>query len=1283
MKNATMSPETRCKSCGELVSRPISRVAMCPHCLLRAGRTPERNPAPSSATTTWSEVFPQLEIESTLRESDEDAAFLVRILNEKSPDERAVLQVVSGAAFEAAGGTDALTAHAQRLAATRIDGMARVLDFGDVVDAFFLVTSSSGLAVLPEAMAEQSAEELTATLPEILDGAEAIVKAAREEHIPLRVTAETSFVDFETGQIVLTPPLLVDESTGATLLPAITRLEPGLRLGAFILEEKRGEGGFGEVWRARQERPVKRTVALKILKTGMTSPRLQARFDVEQQALSRIEHPNVARYVDGGITADARPYFAMEWIEGSSLTRFCTEENTSLDDRLGLFLEVCAAIQHAHQKGIIHRDLKPSNVMVTDIEGTPVVKVIDFGIARSLEAPLADQTLLTRHEEVLGTPVYLSPEQAAGAGGADLDARTDVYGLGVLLYELLTGALPFDKDLPPDELRRRIREDDPLRPSDRTEEKTTARELRGDLDWIVMTCLEKDPERRYASVSALARDLDRYFAQEPVEAGPPAVTYRMRKFVRRNRALVSGAAVAIGALLVGLLLAIAGFQQAKEKEQAAREAEAMAQDQLRESEEARKEAQAMANLFHILITTPKPLDDLSEANRDITVVEALEQVAEQLDERLEEHPVRKAQMQLSLGTSFWNLGYPLKAIPILEAAVESLTRLIGREHELTLGAMNSLAISYDQVGREDEALVLYEQILPVREKLNDPLAADTLAAFKNLANAYANSGEPEKALALSERRFATLKLGYGAADPRTLEAMAFLAMSHHRAGNSAKGIQLIEESARIAEENLGPGHETTIELLQAYGGAPLPGDRKCQILVRTLDLAREHLGIEHRLTLDTMIELGVTYRGLHQLEKARVILEEALREQRRVFGLDHSELIIGTQYLASVHNELKDYEKAASYQQEAVRLVRAHWSEAHPDLITDTHNLGHYLWMSGRYKESLLTIKEAYELALEHADENRAERVLRIFFAPPGFRRNGEFAYHHSIVALEQKNLEAARPLFLLSLAAEISAEGAQFEIGRISRLIRKRFERDPELAPVILGSATGRTWESRELLSKKSEWKYFIPPNEGAPSFDWTSPAFDDSDWETGVAPVGYGDEVITTDVAPDSETGEKPLTLYLRRELDGADITSLQAVLCSLLADDGAAIYLNGVEVSRVRLPEGPLLPSTLAEKGKETFEELKLDPNDFHAGTNVLAIEVHQTSATSSDLIFDMELTGYPWFPDADFITELLANFSEAEEAATFAKLKEEAFFDLEPLPADWRKHVGGEVRDEERQ
>src|SRR5205807_694134 len=354
----------------------------------------------------------------------------------------------------------------------------------------------------------------------------------------------------------------------------------------YKLLEPIGEGGFGVVFLAEQTQPVRRKVALKVLKPGMDMRQVVARFEAERQALALMDHPNIARVFDGGETTGGRPYFVMELVKGIPITEFGDRNSLNVRERLGLFVHVCAAVQHAHQKGVIHRDLKPSNVLVTVQDGAPLVKVIDFGIAKALGQQLTDKTLFTGFAQMIGTPLYMSPEQAA-LSNVDVDTRSDIYSLGVLLYELLTGTTPFDKErlkeASYDEMRRIISEEEPPKPSTRistlgqaattvsaqrkSDPKRLSQLVRGELDWIAMKALEKDRNRRYETASAFAADVLRYLHDEPVLACPPSTWYRFRKLARRHKAaLVGGAVVALVMLVAVAGLATSTVLIAREKQ---------------------------------------------------------------------------------------------------------------------------------------------------------------------------------------------------------------------------------------------------------------------------------------------------------------------------------------------------------------------------------------------------------------------------------------------------------------------------------------------------------------------------------------------------------------------------------------------------------------------------------------------------------------------------------------------------------------------------------------------
>ncbi len=404
------------------------------------------------------------------------------------------------------------------------------------------------------------------------------------------------------------------------LRPLAERL--GSWIGPYKLLQEIGEGGMGAVFMAEQDKPVRRRVALKIIKPGMDSAQVVARFEAEQQALAMMDHPNIARVLDVGTTDTGQPYFVMELVKGIPITTYCDANCLTPRERLELLVPVCQAIQHAHQKGIIHRDIKPSNILVTLHDGTPEPKVIDFGVAKAIEQRLTERTLFTQLGQVVGTPEYMSPEQAE-MSGLDIDTRSDIYSLGVLTYELLTGSTPLERrrlrEAGIGEVLRRVREEDPPRPSTRlstadqlvsiakrrkTEPAKLARLVRGELDWIVMKALEKDRTRRYATANGLARDLQRYLADEPVEAGPPSARYRLGKFARRHRAaLATAAAFAIVLVAATAVSAWLALRAAKSKEEAVQayaaetEQRRLAQELRGIAEQKSNEAQAQAKLL--------------------------------------------------------------------------------------------------------------------------------------------------------------------------------------------------------------------------------------------------------------------------------------------------------------------------------------------------------------------------------------------------------------------------------------------------------------------------------------------------------------------------------------------------------------------------------------------------------------------------------------------------------------------------------------------------------------
>jgi eukaryotic-like serine/threonine-protein kinase len=552
---------------------------------------------------------------------------------------------------------------------------------------------------------------------------------------------------------------------------------PALMLDRYKLLEKIGEGGFGEVWMAEQREPIKRRVALKIIKPGMDSRQVVARFEAERQALAMMDHANIARVFDAGRTDSGRPYFVMELVRGIKITEYCDQNRLPTRERLNLFIAVCQAIQHAHQKGIIHRDIKPSNILVTLHDGVPVPKVIDFGIAKATQQELTDKTLFTQFQQFIGTPAYISPEQAE-MSGLDIDTRADIYSLGVLLYELLVGQTPFDaKEMMQgglDALRQIIREKEPLRPSTRLntlqgDARTTAgkrrqtdvgklvHQLEGDLDWIVMKCLEKDRSRRYETANGVAADIQRHLANEPVVARPPSRLYEFQKMVRRHKFGFAATGVVIVALAIGLgsaiwalaiekhalARAVAAEREQSRLRQEAETARAKEAEMRRQAETQAARSAEVAKFMKDMLSGVAPGVAMG---RDTTLLqEILDRTAERISLALTNQPEVEAELRLTLGLTYFELGEAAKSEAMQREALALFRKTFGNEHRKVVLALNNIAINLRDLGRDADAEVLLREALVTQRKLSgdaDPLVSLLL---NNLGNVLRGLGKLEEA----------------------------------------------------------------------------------------------------------------------------------------------------------------------------------------------------------------------------------------------------------------------------------------------------------------------------------------------------------------------------------------------------------------------------------------------------------------------------------------------------------------------------------------------------------
>src|SRR6266516_2890091 len=506
----------------------------------------------------------------------------------------------------------------------------------------------------------------------------------------------------------------------STIRVEIVTAKPGDRIGHYKLLQQIGEGGCGVVYMADQEEPVRRRVALKIIKLGMDTRNVIARFDAERQALAMMDHPNIAKALDAGATQTGRPYYVMELVRGVKITSYCDQQKLSTRQRLDLFIHVCQAVQHAHQKGVIHRDIKPSNILITEQDGAPMPKIIDFGIAKATtDQRLADKTLFTAFEQFLGTPAYMSPEQA-GLGGMDIDTRSDIYSLGVLLYELLTGHPPFDSEKfarsALDEIMRVIREEEPPRPSTRlttlTEQELTTvaqrrqiesarlpKLVRGDLDGIVMKALDKDRRRRYDTANGLAHDLQRFVGNEPVVARPPSTVYRILKFAHRNKLAFGASAAVVAALIIGF-----GFSTwSLIKERHARQLAAA---------EASKSEQVAKFLGEML----KGVNPANAKGRDTTILrEILDEAARRVARDLHNQPDVEAELRSVIGWVYNQIGEANAAAAMHREAAE-----IWKKRGDSLRAMeslNELGLAGLRSGNLVEAETAFREALAMKKTL--------------------------------------------------------------------------------------------------------------------------------------------------------------------------------------------------------------------------------------------------------------------------------------------------------------------------------------------------------------------------------------------------------------------------------------------------------------------------------------------------------------------------------------------------------------------------------------
>lgn len=738
---------------------------------------------------------------------------------------------------------------------------------------------------------------------------------------------------------------------------SLTKALAPVSVGPYRLLRILGEGGMGVVYEAEQNHPIQRRVALKILKLGMDTREVVARFIAERQALALLNHPYVAKVFDAGETSTGRPYFAMELVDGVPLSEYEKRDGFPLRARIELFRKLCQAVEHAHQKGVIHRDLKPSNVLISQQDGIPVPKVIDFGIAKALGDSLADPALLTQAGQVIGTPNYMSPEQAK-AGVLETDTRTDVYSLGVIFYELLSGSLPREaRGVGHHEFLTMLArgEAEPAPPSARISTRSQASAVCGDLDAIVMKAIEHDRDRRYPSVSALADDLDRYLRQRAVLARPPALGYRVAKFVRRNRVAVAASVAVLVALGTGAVIAAAGYQRAVRAEAEAR----------REAETARQVSNFLVRLFEI--------SDPGEARGDaVTARELLDRGASDIETALQQQPEVRSRLLATLSRVHASLGLYERSRTLAESALRTDT---GGPN--AAAAYVSLGIASQRLGHFEDARIAFQRALDLRLSQHGESHAEVADALNHLGSLYWQTDRMDQAIAMHQRALAILER-QDASDSldiaRTIRSIGLVWISR---GQHSKAIDFLKRAHPILERHLGIGHPSIADNLDSIGlchaGLKQYAEAKASH-EQAFAIRKRVLGEDHPVIAYSLLNLARLASDQGDWKTARGLYQEGLRIREKSLGPDNPRTADIAESLAILYARTGDLNASRELFERSLRIYRQTYGAQHSETLESHRNLAILSVMQNRYTEAIQHLRTA--VANGYAQEIHLEEKL-------------------------------------------------------------------------------------------------------------------------------------------------------------------------------------------------------------------------------------------------------------------------------------------------------------------